>query len=108
MAVQVALVEPHLTGGGDRPACRYGPVFEDYAKSKRSGMRGLAFMPVTSSDPLPSADVLIMGHILHDWNLEEKLTLFARHHERCRQGGALIVHEAIIDDDRTKNASACS
>ena len=45
-----------------------------------------------------------MGHILHDWNLEEKRTLLKKAHDALPKGGALIVHEAIIDDGRSKNA----
>ena len=55
-------------------------------------------------DPLPSADVIIMGHILHDWNLEEKHALIAKAHAALPKGGAYVVHEAIIDNDRRKNA----
>src|SRR6185436_7990124 len=55
-------------------------------------------------DPLPSADVLVMGHILHDWNLEEKRKLLAKAHAALPAGGALIVYEALIDDDRRQNA----
>ena len=51
-----------------------------------------------------SAPVLIMSHILHEWNLEEKRTLLKKAHDALPKGGALIVHEAIIDDDRSKNA----
>ena len=35
------------------------------------------------SDDLPQADVLIMGHILHDWNLDEKRMLIGKAHEHC-------------------------
>jgi hypothetical protein len=56
------------------------------------------------ADPLPEADVLIMGHILHDWSDDEKRTLIAKAHAALPAGGALIVHEAIIDDDRRRNA----
>ena len=45
-----------------------------------------------------------MGHILHDWNLEEKLMLVGKACDALPEGGALIVFEAIIDDDRSKNA----
>jgi hypothetical protein len=55
-------------------------------------------------DPLPEADVLTMGHILHDWNLDEKRFLIRKAHEALPDGGALIVYESIIDDDRSKNA----
>jgi hypothetical protein len=55
------------------------------------------------ADPLPPADVLIMGHILHDWSLEEKLTLLRKAYQALPDSGALIVYDAIIDDDRTSN-----
>jgi hypothetical protein len=45
-----------------------------------------------------------MGHILHDWGLEEKRQLIAKAHAALPKGGALIVYEAIIDDERRQNA----
>jgi hypothetical protein len=54
-------------------------------------------------DSLPSADVIIMGHILHNWGLEEKRQLIAKAHAPLPKGGALIVYEAIIDDERRQN-----
>jgi hypothetical protein len=45
-----------------------------------------------------------MGHILHDWNAEEKRMLLAKAHAALPSGGALIVYDAIIDDDRRENA----
>ena len=56
------------------------------------------------SDPLPAADVLLMGHILHDWNLEEKHMLIAKAYRVLPPRGALLVFESLIDDDRRKNA----
>jgi len=44
-----------------------------------------------------------MGHILHDWGLEEKRQLIAKAHAALPKGGALIVYEAIIDDERRQN-----
>jgi hypothetical protein len=49
-------------------------------------------------------DVLVMGHILHDWNLEEKRSLLAKAYDALPDGGSLIVYEAMIDDDRSSNA----
>ena len=46
----------------------------------------------------------MMGHILHDWNLEEKKMLVGKAFAAIPQGGALIVYDGIIDDDRSKNA----
>ena len=101
--VQVALAHDHVTGGGfDLPAV--GPVFNDYVAEHGLADR-LRFYPGDFfHDPLPTADVLIMGHILHDWDLDEKRRLLAKAYEALPAGGALIVHEAIIDDDRRQNA----
>jgi hypothetical protein len=55
-------------------------------------------------EPLPFADVIVIGHILHDWSLEKKQTLLAKAYEAIPEGGALIVYGAIIDDDRRENA----
>ena len=45
-----------------------------------------------------------MGHILHDWDLPTKKMLIEKAFDALPAGGALIVYEAIIDDDRSKNA----
>jgi len=45
-----------------------------------------------------------MGHILHDWNLEEKRMLLKKAYDALPTRGALIVHEAIIDNERKQNA----
>jgi hypothetical protein len=47
-----------------------------------------------------------MGHILCDWSLEEKRQLIAKAHGALLKGGALIVCEAIIDDQRRQNTFA--
>jgi hypothetical protein len=56
------------------------------------------------NDPLPRADVLVMGHILHDWGMEKKRQLIKKAYDALEKGGAFVIHEAIIDDDRSKNA----
>ncbi len=54
-------------------------------------------------DPWPGAQVITMGMILHDWNLERKKTLIRKAFEALPEGGALIVIEAFIDDARRSN-----
>jgi hypothetical protein len=56
------------------------------------------------TESIPGADVLVMGHILHDWNLNEKKMLLRKAYEALPANGALIVYEALIDDDRRENA----
>ena len=102
LATQVALAHDHVTGKGfDLPIVQ--PIFEQYIHSfglhpRLSFQAGNFF-----EDPLPEADVLVMGHILHDWNLEEKMMLLSKALNALPKGGSLIVYEALIDDDRRQN-----
>ena len=54
-------------------------------------------------DPLPPADVITMGNVLHDWNLDKKRILIKKAYEALPAGGALIAIENVIDDARRKN-----
>ena len=55
-------------------------------------------------DPLPKVDVITMGLILHDWNLEGKMHLIKAAFDALPEGGAFIAIENLIDDDRRENA----
>jgi predicted O-methyltransferase YrrM len=70
---------------------------------------GLADRVTTASgdffvDALPRADVITMGMILHDWNLDQKMHLIRSAYNALPEGGALIVIENLIDDARRENA----
>ena len=43
-----------------------------------------------------------MGHMLDHWGAEEKRHLIGKARAALPKGGALIVHEAIIDDARRR------
>ena len=103
LAVQVALANPHLTGTGlDLPVVQ--PIFEEYTAQHFVGDR-VKFAAVDFfTGPLPKADVVMMGHILHDWNLTDKTMLVRKAFDALPPGGAFIVYDAIIDDDRRQNA----
>jgi len=100
--VQVALAHPHLSGRGmDLPVVQ--PIFESYVRAQGLERR-LQFHPADFfTAPLPQADVIVMGHILHDWDLAEKRMLLKKAYEALPKGGALIVHETLIDDGRKTN-----
>lgn len=103
LAVQIALQHSHLEGiGFDLP--EVAPIFEDYvAEHGLSGhlkFEGGSFF----EDALPKADVVLYGHILHDWDLEQKKHLLRIAHEALPEGGAVVVYDSIIDDDRSQNA----
>lgn len=55
------------------------------------------------ADPLPEAQVITMGMILHDWNLEKKMHLIRAAYDALPADGALIAVEALIDDARREN-----
>ena len=55
------------------------------------------------ADPLPRADVVTMGMILHDWNLEKKRALIRAAHDALPEGGVFIAVEHLIDDARREN-----
>lgn len=55
-------------------------------------------------DDLPRADVITMGNILHDWNLEHKKMLIGKAYDALPEGGAFIAVENVIDDARRENA----
>ena len=54
-------------------------------------------------DPLPKADVVTMGNVLHDWNREQKLRLIRKAYDALPEGGAFIAIENVIDDARREN-----
>jgi hypothetical protein len=55
------------------------------------------------AEPLPRADVVVMGQILHDWNLERKMQLITAAYDALPSGGAFIAVESLIDDARREN-----
>jgi hypothetical protein len=101
--VQVAKAHPHLTGGGfDLPALR--AIFEEYVASAGLTERERFYAGDFFADPLPSADVLILGHILYDWDVAKKRTLLAKAHAALPEGGRLVIYDILIDDERRQNA----
>jgi SAM-dependent methyltransferase len=51
-------------------------------------------------DPLPEGDVLVLGHVLHNWSPEERLLLVRKAFAAVRPGGWLLVYDAMLDDGR--------
>jgi 2-polyprenyl-3-methyl-5-hydroxy-6-metoxy-1,4-benzoquinol methylase len=104
LAVQIALANPHLTGVGFDLA-PVGPIFDEYAAHNKVCDR-VSFQPGDFfTEALPkNFDVITMGHILHDWDLEQKMMLMRKAYDALNPGGAFVVYDALIDDDRSKNA----
>lgn len=103
LAAQIALANPHLRGQGfDLP--KVGPIFDQYIASLGVGDRVTFAAGSFFNQDIPPADVVLMGHILHDWDLATKKMLIRKAFNALPAGGALVIYEAIIDDERSKNA----
>lgn len=103
LAIQVAKAHPHLTGTGfDLPTVE--PIFNEYAAQHGVADRVRFVAGDFFAQPLPKADVIMMGHILHDWDLAQKRQLVRAAYEALPDGGAFIVYDALIDDGRRQNA----
>lgn len=102
--VQIALRHSQIVGGGfDLPAV--GPMFDKYVQAHKLSHR-LRFYPGDFlTESLPRSDVLIMGRVLHNWDLPTKQTLLRKAFEALPVSGALIIYERLIDDERRANAT---
>lgn len=103
LAVQIAKANPHLSGIGFDLA-PVEPIFTDYVAEHGLSNRLRFVAGDFFTDDLPRADVVLMGHLLHDWSTGQKEALIEKAYEALPDGGALVVYEAIIDDQRCRNA----
>jgi precorrin-6B methylase 2 len=103
LSAQIVMHNPHMQS-----------VSFDLAPVAPIAKRNLAAMNVSDkvsvvsgdffTEPFPAADVITMGNILHDWDLENKKMLIRKAFDALPEGGALAVIENIIDDERKENA----
>ena len=105
LPVQIAHAHPHISGGGfDLPPV--APHFGNYVREHDLSHRLRFYAGDFLQDPLPSADVLVFGRVLHNWDIATKRMLLKKAHDALPAGGALIVYERLIDDKRRVNAAA--
>jgi precorrin-6B methylase 2 len=103
LSIIVAGHHPHLTCTSfDLPVVE--PIAKRTIEAAGVGDRVTTAAGDFFADPMPKADVITMGRILHDWNLERKMGLIKAAYDALPEGGALIAIEAIIDDARRENA----
>ncbi|MFJ4849560.1 MULTISPECIES: methyltransferase [unclassified Streptomyces] len=103
-AVPAAVLRSHpeMTGTVfELPQVR--PVFEESAHARELAGRLSFHSGDFFADPLPPADVYVMGQILHDWAPEQRQFLLRKAYEALPAGGTLIVYDAMIDDGRRHN-----
>ena len=103
LSVLVARRHPHLRCTSfDLP--QVAPIAEKTIRNAGLADRVETVAGNFFTDPLPKTDVITMGMILHDWNLEKKKHLIKLAFDALPQGGALIAVENIIDDARRENS----
>ena len=98
LAGQIVKAQPQLTGNVlDLPEME--PFFDEHATSlglaDRMRFHGGDFF----ARELPAADVVLLGHVLHDWDREQRGHLIAKAYRAVNPGGALIVYDRMLDDE---------
>ena len=103
LASAVAERHPHLTATSfDLPIVE--PIAKRWIAKSPAAARVTAAPGDFLKEPLPRADVITMGMILHDWNLDKKKHLIRLAYDALPPGGAFIAVENLIDDARRENA----
>ncbi len=103
LSCMVAAAQPHLSCKSfDLPPVE--PIAQRNIESAGLADRVEAVAGDFFVDELPRADVITMGMILHDWNLEQKKMLIRKAYDALPEGGAFVAIESIIDDERRENA----
>ncbi|RJQ78678.1 methyltransferase domain-containing protein [Pseudonocardiaceae bacterium YIM PH 21723] len=97
LLVRLLKQHPHLRCVGmDLPAA--GPQFAEYAGEHAEFVGGDFF-----TDELPSAQVLVFGHVLHNWDVDTRRMLLAKAYRALPPGGEVILWDVLLDDDRRAN-----
>ena len=102
LSIEVAKRHPHLHCiSFDLP--KVEPIAQRHIEAAGLSERVRTVSGNFFEDPLPRADIITMGMILHDWNLEKKMHLIRSAYEALPPNGALVAIEALIDDARREN-----
>ena len=93
------LVRPHEHLSGhvfDIPPMQ--PFFEEIAAERgvadRVEFHGGDFF----TDAIPAAEVIIIGHVLHDWDADQRKHLVHKAFDALTPGGALLVYDRMLDE----------
>ena len=105
LLVEIAQAHPHIQGRGFDLA-PVAPSFDRFVTANAVGDRVTFQAGDFRVDPVPAADVIVFGRVLHNWNLATKRQLLARAWAALPPGGRVVVYERLIDDERRTNATA--
>lgn len=103
LSITVAKHQPHMTFTSfDLPEVE--PIAKKTIEQSQLSERVKTKSGSFFSDPIPKADVVTMGNILHDWDEEKKIILMKKAYEALPAGGAFVALEFVIDNERKENA----
>ncbi|GLW06782.1 O-methyltransferase [Microtetraspora sp. NBRC 13810] len=96
LVAQIVKAHPHLSGAVfDLP--QMSPFFDEKAAEQgltdKLSFHGGSFF----TDPLPSADIVVLGHVLHDWDEQQRKFLVEKAYESVNPGGVLLVYDRMLD-----------
>lgn len=99
LAAQIVKAQPHLEGHVfDLPEMEqfFDEWMAETGLTGRVTFHGGSFFVV---EDLPSADVVVLGHVLHDWDPRQRKELVAKAYAAVNPGGALLVYDRMLDDE---------
>lgn len=98
LAADIAKAHPHLRAVTyDLPQVE--PVFHDHMAEIGAEGRVTFHAGDFFTEPLPEADVLVFGHVLHDWDDEKRIALLAKAYDALAPGGRVLVYDAVKDEE---------
>ncbi len=99
VAARLVRTHGHLRGGVfDLPAVR--PLFDEHMAALGTASQVGFTAGDFFDDPLPESDVVILGHVLHDWPPAARERLLERVFAAVRPGGRVVVYDAMLTDER--------
>ncbi|WP_411139479.1 methyltransferase [Streptomyces sp. x-80] len=98
MAARIVAAHPHLTGQVfDLP--QMAPLFDEKMAELEMADK-VTFHPGDFfTQELPEADLVVIGHALHDWSAEQRRLLVHKAFRSLRPGGELLVYDRMLDED---------
>jgi acetylserotonin O-methyltransferase len=78
-----------------------GPLAQEIVKASPVSNRIKIVAGDFFVDPLPEGDLFALGRILHDWTEQKIVRLLDRIYQRLPPGGAVLIVEKLLDEDRS-------
>jgi hypothetical protein len=99
LSAEIVKARPHLSGGTfDLPEVE--PFFTEHMTNLGLAGKVRYYSGDFFTEDLPTADVHIFGHVLHDWDDEKRIALLTKAYKALPAGGAALVYDAMVDDER--------